>query len=118
VTWACAHYISGILSLVVLGLSAWPFAYRARWTPEGLDVRWLFVRERLQLLQIERARLRAGFRHLLFLRYELVLELDLAGSRRAVVIAPPQILESLYEQITTALTHREREGAGTLAAPR
>ena len=106
VTWACAHYVSGILSLVVLAVSAWPFPYRARWTPAGLDVRWLFVQGRVRLGDIKSARLRTNFRHQWFFRYKLVLELELAASRRAVVIGEPPVLEYLYSQITAALASR------------
>lgn len=117
VTWACAHYISGLLSLLVMAVSAWPFPYRARWTPEGLDVRWLFVKDRVRLQNIERARLRTRFRHQWLFRYKLALELEIVRGRRAVVIAEPPILEHLYQQITTALTSRDRQSA-LLAAPR
>jgi hypothetical protein len=64
------------------------------------------VRERLPFAEIESARLRSDFQHLLILRYVLVLDLQLADGRRAVIKAPRATVEALQAQIAAALAAR------------
>jgi len=100
---ACAVYGGFVWMLIAFFVGFWPFPYRARWTAEGLEVSWLFVRECLRVADIESARLRTGVRHLPFFRRRTALEIELAGGKRAVVVAPEDTLETFHSQITAAL---------------
>jgi hypothetical protein len=60
----------------------------------------------LLFAEIESARLRSAFQHLLILRCALVLDLQLADGRRAVIKAPRTTLEALHTQIAAALAAR------------
>ena len=108
---ACAHYLNFVVMLLVIVVGTWPVPYRARWTPQGLDVWWLFVRERLGVADIESARLRTKVRFLFFIRYELALELELGGGRRAVIVGPQELLETLHRNFTVALASLGRGDA-------
>jgi hypothetical protein len=70
----------------------------------------------LPFAEVESARLRSDFQHLLILRYAIVLELQLADGRRAVIRAPRPTLEALHAQIAAVLaadhSDRDRAGAG------
>lgn len=96
----------GVAGLLVSFIGFWPFPYRARWIPDGLEVRWLFLRERLCVEDITSARLRADFRRLRFVRYKEVLEIELAGRRPAIVVASSQVLEALHGKLQMALARR------------
>lgn len=100
---SCGHSVWMLITFVV---GFWPFPYHARWSPQGLDVSWLFVRERLNIASITRADIRSGFRHLWIFRYGLVLDIELTGGRRAVIAAAPHALRWLHSEITTALATR------------
>ncbi|HEY8944157.1 MAG TPA: hypothetical protein VIM73_07840 [Polyangiaceae bacterium] len=64
------------------------------------------MRERLPFAEIESARLSSGFQHLLLSRNAIVLDLQLADGRQAVIKAPRPTLESLHSRITAALASR------------
>jgi hypothetical protein len=102
---ACAAY-SGLAWLLVFFVAFWPFPYRTRWSSEALEVTWLFLSERLPFAEIESARVRSHFQHLLIFRYAIVLDLQLADGRRAVIKAPRPTLEALHSQIAAALAAR------------
>ncbi len=104
----CAAQINLVCWVIVFFVGFWAFPYRVRWTGEELEVSWLFVREALHLRDIESARLRTDFRHLLILRQRLVLEIALRGGRHAIMVAPQRILETFHSEITAELTVKRR----------
>jgi len=66
-------------------------------------VRWLFICERLRIADIERARLRTNVRYFYIYRYEEALELELVGRKRAIIVGPRHLLETLHGEFTTTL---------------
>lgn len=99
----CAAQINFVCWAVVFFVGFWGFPYRVRWTGDELEVSWLFVREALHLRDVESARLRTDFRHWLFLRPRLVLEIALRGGRHAIMVAPQHVLETFHSEITAGL---------------
>ncbi|HYO97805.1 MAG TPA: hypothetical protein VER33_25030 [Polyangiaceae bacterium] len=103
----CAASGYGVWSLIAFFIGFWPFPHRARWTGEGLDISWLFLRECLRLADLRRASLHTNVRYLLLFRYELVLELELANGKRAALVAPPHAVRRLHSEISAALAARD-----------
>jgi hypothetical protein len=99
----CAAQINFVCWVIVFFVGFWAFPYRVRWTGETLEVSWLFVRESLHLRDIESARLREDFRHLLLFRPRLVLDIALCGGRHAIIVAPQRLLETFHSELTAEL---------------
>jgi hypothetical protein len=89
---------------LVIIVGAWPGPYRARWTPEGLEVRWLFVKERLRPADLESVRLRTNARYFFFMRYARALELEFVDGRRAIIVAPQPLLGALHAEFERSFT--------------
>jgi len=103
----CAAQGHALLMVAVFFVSFWPFPYRARLRPEGLEVSWLFVREVLRLADIEVARLRTDVRTLRLFRHPLVLEIQLVNRRPAIVLGSAPVVEALHAELTDALAARQ-----------
>lgn len=100
---ACVHYFNFVVMLVVIIVGSWPVPYRARWTSEGLEVRWLFVKERLRIVDLESVRLRTNARYFFFVRYARALELEFVDGRRAIIVAPQALLGTLRAEFENSL---------------
>lgn len=100
---ACTQYLNFVVMLVVVIVGSWPVPYRARWIPEGLEVWWLFVRERLPVADVESVRLRTNARYCFFVRYARALELEFTDGRRAIIVAPDVLLGTLHGEFAAAL---------------
>ncbi|HEY6726617.1 MAG TPA: hypothetical protein VI197_21430 [Polyangiaceae bacterium] len=83
-------------------MGSWPVPYRARWTAEGLQIWWLFVKERLSVADVESVRLRTNARYCFFTRHARALELEFIDGRRAIIVAPEQLLEALHCEFAAA----------------
>lgn len=103
---ACLQYLNFVVMLVVVVVGAWPVPYRARWTPEGLEVWWLFVKERLRVADLESVRLRTNARYFFCMRYARALELEFSDGRRAIIVAPESLLDALRAEFTRSLRQR------------
>jgi hypothetical protein len=99
---ACGAY-SGLAWGVAFFVGFWPFPYRTRWTREGLDVSWLFLRERLPLVDIHSARLRSNVRRSRIFCCGLVLDLELVDGKRVTLTGPQRTIQALHAQIAAAL---------------
>lgn len=100
---ACVHYFNFVVMLAVIIVGSWPVPYRARWTPEGLEVSWLFVKERLRPADLESVRLRRNARYFFFMRYGRALELEFLDGRRAIIVAPQSLLGTLHAEFEDSL---------------
>lgn len=96
---ACLAYGHPFWGLAVFCLGFWPLPYRAAWTDAGLDVSWLFIRERLNAADIQSVRLRPRPRTFGLFGHDLALDLELTTGTHAILVAPRETLEALHAQI-------------------
>jgi hypothetical protein len=93
-----------------MAVAAWPFRFRLRTAPEGLQVSWLFVKESVRWEEIRSAQLRIDDRQLVVGRRKPVLVLERHGSGSVTLRGESSALSRLTREISAHLGPPRRQG--------
>jgi hypothetical protein len=106
------HFGQGVLGLVLMAVAFWPFAFRLRTSPEGLQISWLLFRERTRWDEIRSARLALDDRKLVVGRRKQVLVLERYGRRALTLRASSRVLSEIAREIAPHLGPERTGEAG------